>query len=165
MVHGVLESDEDESLSEFIESESQISDCGDEDDNQLFFVPAITNIRLSSFPDPLIGLSFFKTGKIFYVFMGALWVYFLKSSIGTVKFSLLRYYQCLDPLFFSHQKLAYHLCNIFLRNQRRLEWNFGSLLRLQLNIIYVSRFILINSKCGDKTETRFVLSCCYGSYG
>ena len=72
MVHGVLESDEDESLSEFIESESQISDCGDEDDNQLFFVPAITNIRLSSFPDPLIGLSFFKTGKIFYVFMGAL---------------------------------------------------------------------------------------------
>ena len=72
MVHGVLESDEDESLSEFIESESQIGDCGDEDDNQLFFVPAITNIRLSSFPDPLIGLSCFKTGKIFYVFMGAL---------------------------------------------------------------------------------------------
>ena len=53
MVHGVLESDDDESLSEFIESESKIGDSEDEDGNQLFFVPAITNIRLSSFPDPV----------------------------------------------------------------------------------------------------------------
>ena len=53
MVHGVLESDDDESLSEFIESESKIGDSEDEDGNQLFFVPAITNVRLSSFPDPV----------------------------------------------------------------------------------------------------------------
>ena len=44
MVHGVLESDDDESLSEFIESESKIGDSEDEDGNQLFFVPAITNV-------------------------------------------------------------------------------------------------------------------------
>ena len=31
MVHGVLESDDDESLSEFIESEREIGDCEDED--------------------------------------------------------------------------------------------------------------------------------------
>ena len=53
MVQGVVESDEDESLSEFIESESEIGDCEDEDGNQLFFVPAITNVRLSSIPDPV----------------------------------------------------------------------------------------------------------------
>ena len=53
MVHGVLEKDDDESLSEFIESESEIGDCEYEDGNQLFFVPAITNIQLSSFPDPV----------------------------------------------------------------------------------------------------------------
>ena len=51
IVHGVLESDEDESLSEFIESESEIGDFEDEDGNELF-VPA-TNVRLSSFPDPV----------------------------------------------------------------------------------------------------------------
>ena len=60
MVHGVLESDDNESLTEFIESESEIGDCEDEDDNQLFFVPAITNVPLSSFPAPVIGLSCFK---------------------------------------------------------------------------------------------------------
>ena len=38
MVHGVLESDDNESLSEFIESESEIGDCKDEDGNQLFFL-------------------------------------------------------------------------------------------------------------------------------
>ena len=38
-------------LSEFIESESEISNFEDEDGNQLF-VPA-TNVRLSSFPDPV----------------------------------------------------------------------------------------------------------------
>ena len=53
MVHGVLESDEDESLSEYIESKSKIDDCEDEDANQLFFVTAITNVRLSFFPDPV----------------------------------------------------------------------------------------------------------------
>ena len=37
MVHGALESDEDESLSEFIKSESEIGDCEDEDGNQLHF--------------------------------------------------------------------------------------------------------------------------------
>ena len=31
MIHGVLESDDDESLSEFIESEREIGDCEDED--------------------------------------------------------------------------------------------------------------------------------------
>ena len=52
MVHGVLEGDEDESLSEFIESESEIGDCEDEDGNP-FFVSAITNIRLFSITDPV----------------------------------------------------------------------------------------------------------------
>ena len=47
VVHGVLESDEDESLSEFIESESELGDFEDEDGNQLFFIPA-ANVRLSS---------------------------------------------------------------------------------------------------------------------
>ena len=51
MFHGVLEKDENESFSEFIESESEISDFEDEKCSQLF-VPA-TNVRLSSFPDPV----------------------------------------------------------------------------------------------------------------
>ena len=38
MVHGVLESDDNESLSEFIESESEIGDCKDKNGNQLFFL-------------------------------------------------------------------------------------------------------------------------------
>ena len=53
MVHGVLESDEDESLIEFIESESEIGHCEDEDGNQLFFVPTITIVQLSSIPHPV----------------------------------------------------------------------------------------------------------------
>ena len=53
MSHWVLESDEDESLSEFIESESELGDCEDEDGHQIFFVPAITNIQLSSICDPV----------------------------------------------------------------------------------------------------------------
>ena len=53
MVHGVLEKDDDESSSEFIGSESEIGDYEHEDGNQLFFVPAITNVQLSSFPDPV----------------------------------------------------------------------------------------------------------------
>ena len=44
MVHGVLESDEGESLSETIEAESEIGGCEYEDGSQLFFVPAITNV-------------------------------------------------------------------------------------------------------------------------
>ena len=40
-------------MSEFIESESELGDCEDEDDHQLFFVHAITNIQLSSICDPV----------------------------------------------------------------------------------------------------------------
>ena len=68
MVHGVLESDDDESLSEFIESESKIGDSEDEDGNQLFFVPAITNVQLSSFPDPVDRVVVFQDEEdIFHV--------------------------------------------------------------------------------------------------
>ena len=71
MVHGVLESDDDESLSEFIESESEIGDCEDEDGNQLFlFLPSQTFDYLPSLLQ-LIGLSCFKMRKVFYMLMGA----------------------------------------------------------------------------------------------
>ena len=60
MVHGVLESDDNESLSEFIESESEIGDCKDEDGNQLFFCSCHHKH------------SCFKIRKILYMFMGAL---------------------------------------------------------------------------------------------
>ena len=73
MVHGVLESDDDdESLSNVIESESKIGDCEDEDGNQLFlFLPSQTFDYLP-FLIQLIGLSCFKMRKIFSMFMGAL---------------------------------------------------------------------------------------------
>ena len=67
MVHGVLESDDDESLSEFIESESKIGDSEDEDGNQLFFVPAITIVQLSSFPDPVDQAIMFQDEDILHV--------------------------------------------------------------------------------------------------
>ena len=72
MVHGVLESDEDESFSEFIESESEIGDCKDEDGNQLFLFLPSQLFDYLPFLIQLIGLSCFKMRKIFYMFMGAL---------------------------------------------------------------------------------------------
>ena len=82
MVHGVLESDEDESFSEFIESESEIGDCEDEDGNQLFLFLPSQLFDYLPFLIQLIGLACFKMGKIFYMFMGTLWVHFRKSSFG-----------------------------------------------------------------------------------
>ena len=72
MVHGVLESDEDESFSEFIESESEIGDCEEEDGNQLFLFLPSQLFDYLPFLIQLIGLSCFKMRKIFYMFMGAL---------------------------------------------------------------------------------------------
>ena len=72
MVHGVLESDEDESFSEFIESESEIGDCEEEDGNQLFLFLPSQLFDYLSFLIQLIGLSCFKMRKIFYMFMGTL---------------------------------------------------------------------------------------------
>ena len=72
MVHGVLESDEDESFSEFIESESEIGDCEDEDGNQLFLFLPSQLFDYLPFLIQLIGLSCFKMRKIFYMFMGTL---------------------------------------------------------------------------------------------
>ena len=72
MVHGVLESDEDESFSEFIESESEIGDCEEEDGNQLFLFLPSQLFDYLPFLIQLIGLSCFKMRKIFYMFMGTL---------------------------------------------------------------------------------------------
>ena len=72
MVHGVLESDEDESFSEFIESESEIGDCEEEDGNQLFLFLPSQLFDYLPFLIQLIGLACFKMGKIFYMFMGTL---------------------------------------------------------------------------------------------
>ena len=79
MVHGVLESDEDESFSEFIESESEIGGCEDEDGNQLFLFLPSQLFDYLPFLIQLIGLSCFKMRKIFYMFMGTLQVHFRKS--------------------------------------------------------------------------------------
>ena len=79
MVHGVLESDEDESFSEFIESESEIGGSEDEDGNQLFLFLPSQLFDYLPFLIQLIGLSCFKMRKIFYMFMGTLRVHFRKS--------------------------------------------------------------------------------------
>ena len=74
MVQGVLKSDEDESLSEFIESKSEIGDCEDEDGNHFF----CSCYHKRDYRDyflfliQLIGLWCFKMRKIFYMFMGTL---------------------------------------------------------------------------------------------
>ena len=72
MVQGVLESDEDESLSEFIESKSEIGDCEDEDGNHFFLFLLSQMFDYLLFLIQLIGLWCFKMRKIFYMFMGTL---------------------------------------------------------------------------------------------
>ena len=69
MVQGVVESDEDESLSEFIESESEIGDCEDKDGNQLFLFLLSQTFDYLLFLIQLIGLSCFEMKKIFYMFI------------------------------------------------------------------------------------------------
>ena len=63
VVQTVLESDENESLSEFIVLESEIGDCEDEDGNQFSFETTITNIRLSSIPESVDRAVVFKDKK------------------------------------------------------------------------------------------------------
>ena len=89
------------------------------------FVPAITNVQLSSIPDPIDWVLCFKMRKIFYMFMGTLWVGFLKSSFGIVQFSLLRYYQCLHPLLSSHQHHPFQLIPKLMKS----NWKTYQLLR------------------------------------
>ena len=89
------------------------------------FVPAITKVQLSSIPDPIDLVLCFKMRKIFYMFMGTLWVCFLKSSFGIVQFSLLRYYQCLHPLLSSHQHHPFRLIPKLMKS----NWTTYQLLR------------------------------------
>ena len=89
------------------------------------FVPAIKNVQLSSIPDPIYRVLCFKMRKIFYMFMGTLWVCFLKSSFGIVQFSLLRYYQCLHPLLSSHQHHPFRLIPKLMKS----NWTTYQLLR------------------------------------
>ena len=63
VVQTVLESVENESLSEFIVLESEIGDCEDEDGNQFSFETTITNIRLSSIPESVDRAVVFKDKK------------------------------------------------------------------------------------------------------
>ena len=91
------------------------------------FVPAIKNVQLSSIPDPIYRVLCFKMRKIFYMFMGTLWVCFLKISFGIVQFSLLRYYQCLHALISSHKHHSFRLIPKLMKT----NWKTYQLLRMK----------------------------------
>ena len=91
------------------------------------FVPAITKFQLSSIPDPIDLVLCFKMRKIFYMFMGTLWVCFLKISFGIVQFSLLRYYQCLHALISSHKHHPFRLIPKLMKT----NWKTYQLLRMK----------------------------------
>ena len=91
------------------------------------FVPAIKNVQLSSIPDPIYRVLCFKMRKIFYMFMGTLWVCFLKISFGIVQFSLLRYYQCLHALLSSHKQHPFRLIPKLMKT----NWKTYQLLRMK----------------------------------
>ena len=125
MVHGVLEGDEDESLSEFIESES-----GDRWlwrwRWQSFFCFCHHKYSIIFYYwSSWLGCRVSRWGSYFTCSMGTLWVCFLKSSFGIVKFSLLRYYQCLHPLFFIHQHHPFRLIAKLMKS----KWTTHQLLR------------------------------------